>query len=81
MESTAKRCPTCQSKLRKPRGRPIVLGATSRLDLQATLPIDQQNRMRLERGHWNAERPAPMPEPEAVFVAAEPEPRLWFDQP
>jgi hypothetical protein len=91
-ESTAKRCPTCQTKLRKRRGQPIVLGETSRLDLQATLPPDRRNRMRLERGHWNTERPAPVPqtlrpawihlthpEPEAAVAAAEPMP--WFDAP
>src|SRR5439155_11483355 len=70
-ESTAKRCPGCHSKLRKSRAQPIVLGNTSRLDLQATLPIDRQNRKRLERGHWNVEHPAPMPE---TFRRAEAEP-------
>ena len=98
LESTVKRCPMCQTKLRKRRGQPIVLGETSRLDRQATLPIDDRIRTRLGRGHWNPERPAPVPvaktvrpawihltpaapEPEAVVVAAEPEPAPWYDAP
>ena len=82
-EGTEKRCPGCHAKLRKSRSQPIVLGNTSRLDLQATLPIERQNRKRLERGHWNVQRPMPMPEPvafvepdaEAVLVL-EPEPEV-----
>ena len=79
LESTAKRCPTCQSKLRKRGGQPIVLGETSCLDLQATLPIDRQNRTRRGRGHWNPERPAPMPD-RFARAQVEPEPVPWFDE-
>ena len=84
-EGTEKRCPGCHAKLRKSRSQPIVLGNTSRLDLQTTLPIERQNRKRLERGHWNLERPTPVrepvafvePEAEAVLVLEpEPEPEV-----
>jgi hypothetical protein len=60
VESTAKRCPACHSKLRR-RSQPIVLGETSRLDLQTSLPIDRQTRKQLDHGYWTAERPAAMP--------------------
>ena len=85
LESTAKRCPTCQSKLRKRRGQPIVLGETSCLDLQATFPIDRQNRTRRGSGHWNLEQPAPMPQtlrPAWIHLTPPaPEPVPWFDEP
>ena len=62
LEHSATRCPTCHSRLRRRGGRPIVLGETSRLDLQATLPIERQSRRRLGRGYWNTEEPAPIGE-------------------
>jgi hypothetical protein len=73
LESTAKRCPACQTKLRR-RGQPIVLGETSRLVAQSTLPKGRQTRERLGRGHWNAERPAPT---SAAFERTEFEPWAW----
>jgi hypothetical protein len=59
-EREVKRCPLCHGKLRKRRGAPIVLGETSRLDMQATMEVDRQNRKRVEHGYWNAEPPAPV---------------------
>jgi len=58
-ENATKRCPACRSKLRTRRSQPIVLGDVSRLDLQAALPIDRQNRKRLERGPWRPAVPGP----------------------
>ena len=94
LEHSARRCPTCRTRLRR-RGRPIVLGETSRLDVQATLPIDQLGRRPRERGYWNTEAPATLeerrasrrdvdlnPEPvEPSVVAFEygPVPCAWFD--
>ena len=94
LEHSASRCPTCHSRLRR-RGRPIVLGETSRLDVQATQSIDQPVRTARERGHWNTEVPAQLferrsrrrgidlnPEPvDAPVVAPEygPVPCAWFD--
>lgn len=79
-EGTTDRCPGCRSKLRKRRGQPIILGDVSRLDLQAALPIDRLNRLRLERGPWKYEPPAtapvpaPVPTPSALELAlAEPD--------
>jgi hypothetical protein len=71
LESTAKRCPSCQSRLRNRRGQPIVLGETSSLDLE--------NRTRLQRSHWHLERPAPMPDREPVPWFDEPEPDASAD--
>jgi hypothetical protein len=63
LESDAKRCPACQTKLRR-RSQPIVLGETTHLDVRWTRPMERQMRGRRERGHWIAERPAPSPTPE-----------------
>lgn len=72
LESTAKRCPSCHSRLRNRRGQPIVLSETSSLDLES--------RTRLQRSHWHLERPAPMPDP-LGRAEVDPEPVPWFDEP
>jgi hypothetical protein len=63
LESDAKRCPACQTKLRR-RSQPIVLGETTCFDARSTQPVGRHERGRRERGHWIAERPAPSPIPE-----------------
>ena len=40
VETGAKRCPYCHSKLRRRRSQPIVLGESSRLDMQAALAVE-----------------------------------------
>jgi hypothetical protein len=59
LEHDASRCPTCHSRLRGRRGRPIVLGQTSRLANKATLGVDRQSRTHLEHGYWSTEAAAP----------------------
>jgi hypothetical protein len=39
-----------------------VLGETSRLDMQASLPIERNRGKRRDRGYWQPERPAPVPD-------------------
>jgi hypothetical protein len=43
----AARCPACHAKLRKRRGRPIVLGESNRLSGRS-LPVDVELRLRAE---------------------------------
>jgi hypothetical protein len=85
VESSAKRCPSCHSRLRRRRKQPIVLGEPSRLDLQAALAVDRRNKRRGERTFASsvAAPAAPPaidltePEPELVAIvvdAHEPEP-------
>jgi hypothetical protein len=68
LESTAKRCPSCHSRLRNRRGQPIVLGETSSLDghwnLEQPAPMPQT----LRPAWIHLTPPAPEPVP-------------WFDEP
>jgi len=85
LETDAKRCPACQTKLRR-RSQPIVLGETTHLDARSTLPKERHLRGRHERGHWIAERPAPSPTAERFEWEAPVSDTFfgevaWFDEP
>ena len=85
----AKRCPSCHSRLRRRRSKPIVLGEASRLDAQAALLVDKRNRQQAERAFAQApplepraEVREPEPEPELVAIAVEtPEPEVFEFEP
>jgi len=80
-EHEAKRCPLCHTKLRKRRSAPIVLGETSRLDMQSTTSTERPGRQRAEGGYWNPERPAPVVEKRARRrdIDLNPEPVATFE--
>jgi hypothetical protein len=71
VESSAKRCPSCHSRLRR-RSQPIVLGETSRLDVQAALAVDRWNKKRGEQT-FAASMPAAAAPPEIDLTEPEPE--------
>ena len=75
VESNAKRCPSCHSRLRKRRSQPIVLGESSRLDMQAALAVDKRNKKRGERTFTSNVAPSAPPVPPRIDVP-EPEPEL-----
>ena len=70
VESGAKRCPSCHSKLRRRHSQPIVLGESSRLDMQAALAVDRRNK---QRDEYKLAATVPAP---PVIDLTEPEPEL-----
>jgi hypothetical protein len=79
VDSNAKRCPSCHSRLRKRRNQPIVLGEWGRRDMQATLAVDRWDKSRRE-GTFGASDATPVapstiertePEPEVFAIVVE----------
>jgi hypothetical protein len=66
-----RRCPACHTKLRKRRGRPIVLGESNRLSGRS-LPVDVELRVRAEARYETFEPKAKSGEPLEALLAFAP---------
>ena len=87
VDPTVRRCPSCHTKLRKRRAKPIILGESSRLDNKLT-PFDVAMRSRMESertriGIAVAARYPPAPAPAAIASppVVEHEPVIIEDEP
>ena len=85
VDPTVRRCPSCHTKLRKRRAKPIILGESSRLDNKLT-PFDVAMRARMESertriGIAVARDAAPAPAPIASPPVVEHEPVIIEHEP